>query len=447
LDETDIDSVAGFAFLMTDALMKPFTLPIIIGLLVVIILLACSAVISASEIAFFSLSPTQLKNIKAKKGSASELIISMLESPKYLLSTILIANNFVNVAIVIFSTFITNSLFELGPNPVLAFIIQVIVVTSLILILGEIMPKIYSAFNPVKVATMMSRSLNTMIVIFYPLSWLLVNSTAIVDKRLGKKGAQLSMSELSEAIELTADKNTPDDERKILQGIVKFSDTEAKEIMKSRIDITAVDISTSYHPLLKIILENGYSRIPAYQDGFDKIAGVLYVKDLLPHLDKPDDFDWQSLLRPAFFVPENKKINDLLVEFQKLKIHLAIVVDEYGGTSGIVTLEDIIEEIVGEISDEFDTEEDEINFTKIDDNNYIFEGKTLLNDFCRIIEIDDTIFDDVKGDSETLAGVILELEGKIPKINERTKFQNFEFKIKKVSNRRIEQILVKILNN
>jgi CBS domain containing-hemolysin-like protein len=208
-----------------------------------------------------------------------------------------------------------------------------------------------------------------------------------------------------------------------------------------------VDISTSYHPLLKIILENGYSRIPAYQDGFDKIAGVLYVKDLLPHLDKPDDFDWQSLLRPAFFVPENKKINDLLVEFQKLKIHLAIVVDEYGGTSGIVTLEDIIEEIVGEISDEFDTEEDEINFTKIDDNNYIFEGKTLLNDFCRIIEIDDTIFDDVKGDSETLAGVILELEGKIPKINERTKFQNFEFKIKKVSNRRIEQILVKILNN
>ena len=255
------------------------------------------------------------------------------------------------------------------------------------------------------------------------------------------------MSELSEAIELTSDKNTPDDERKILQGIVKFSDTEAKEIMKSRIDITAVDISTSYHPLLKIILENGYSRIPAYQDGFDKIAGVLYVKDLLPHLDKPDDFDWQALLRPAFFVPENKKINDLLVEFQKLKIHLAIVVDEYGGTSGIVTLEDIIEEIVGEISDEFDTEEDEINFTKIDDNNYIFEGKTLLNDFYRILEIDDTIFDDVKGDSETLAGVILELEGKIPKINERTKFQNFEFKIKKVSNRRIEQILVKILNN
>jgi gliding motility-associated protein GldE len=447
LDETDIDSVAGFAFLITDALMIPFSLPIIIGLLAVIILLACSAVISASEIAFFSLSPTQLKNIKAKKGSASELIISLLESPKYLLSTILIANNFVNVSIVILSTFITNNLFDLGPNPVLAFIIQVIVVTSLILILGEIMPKIYSAFNPVKVATIMARSINTMIVIFYPLSWFLVNSTVIVDKRLVKKGTQLSMSELSEAIELTSDKNTPDDERKILQGIVKFSDTEAKEIMKSRIDITAVDISTSYHPLLKIILENGYSRIPAYQDGFDKIAGVLYVKDLLPHLDKPDDFDWQALLRPAFFVPENKKINDLLVEFQKLKIHLAIVVDEYGGTSGIVTLEDIIEEIVGEISDEFDTEEDEINFTKIDDNNYIFEGKTLLNDFYRILEIDDTIFDDVKGDSETLAGVILELEGKIPKINERTKFQNFEFKIKKVSNRRIEQILVKILNN
>jgi len=447
LDDTDIDSVAGVALMITDALMKPFTLPIIIGLLAVIILLACSAVISASEIAFFSLSPTQIKSIKSKKDRANELIISMLESPKYLLSTILIANNFVNVAIVILSTFITNGLFDLGPNPVLAFIIQVIVVTSLLLMLGEIMPKIYSAFNPVKVALSMAKPLNTLIVIFYPLSWLLVNSSAVVDKRLGKKGTQLSMSELSEAIELTSGANTPDDERKILKGIVKFSDTEAQEIMKSRIDTTAVDITTTYHELLKIILENGYSRIPAYQDSFDKISGVLYVKDLLPHLDKPDNFDWQALLRPAFFVPENKKINDLLVEFQKLKIHLAIVVDEYGGTAGIVTLEDIIEEIVGEISDEFDTEEDEINYTKIDDNNYIFEGKTLLNDFCRILEIDDTIFDVVKGDSETLAGVILELEGKIPKINERTKFQNFEFKIKKVSNRRIEQILVKILNN
>jgi len=422
------------------------TLPIIIGFMAVIVLIACSAFISGSEIAYFSLTPTQIKSLRSKKGKINELILSLLEAPKQLLATILIANNFINVAIVILSTFIINGLFDLTAYPVLSFIIQVIVVTSFILILGEIMPKIYSAFNPVKVAMMMARPIKTLITIFYPLSSLLVKSSAIIDKRISRKGTQLSMSELSEAIELTSDENTPAEERKILKGIVKFSDTEAKEIMKSRVDVTAVDVLTSYHQLLKIILDSGYSRIPAYQENFDKISGILYVKDLLPHLDKPDDFEWNSLLRPAFFVPENKKINDLLLEFQKMKIHLAIVVDEYGGTSGIVTLEDIIEEIVGEISDEFDTEEDEINYTKIDEHNYIFEGKTLLNDFCKILEIDDTVFDDVKGESETLAGLILELEGKIPKVNERTKFHDFEFKIKKVDNRRIEQILVKILN-
>jgi len=231
-----------------------------------------------------------------------------------------------------------------------------------------------------------------------------------------------------------------------LKGIVKFGDIDAKEIMKSRVDVTAVDVSTSYDTLLEIILDAGYSRIPAYKDSFDRISGILYVKDLLPHLDKKPDFDWSKLLRPAFFVPENKKISDLLQEFQLKKIHMAVVVDEYGGTSGIVTLEDIIEEIVGEISDEFDTEEDEISYKKLDDHNYLFEGKTLLNDFCKILEIDDRVFEEVKGDSETLAGLILELEGKIPKVNESTKFQNFEFKIRKVDNRRIEQIHVKILN-
>jgi len=444
LDE--LGSISEATFLITGILMKPLTLPIIIGFLVVFVLVACSAVISGSEIAFFSLSPTQINNFKLKKSKTNELIINLLESPKHLLATLLIANNFVNVGIVILSTFIINGLFDLTDYPIISFIIQVIVVTSFILIFGEIMPKIYSAFNPVKVASIMAHPLKTLIMVFYPLSSLLVHSSSIIDKRISRKGIQLSMSELSEAIELTSNENTPDEERKILKGIVKFSDTEAKEIMKSRVDVTAIDVTTTYHNLLKIILECGYSRIPAYQENFDKISGILYVKDLLPHLDKPDVFDWQSLLRQAFFVPENKKINDLLLEFQKMKIHLAIVVDEYGGTSGIVTLEDIIEEIVGEISDEFDTEEDEINFTKIDDNNYIFEGKTLLNDFCKILQIDDTIFDVKKGDSETLAGLILEIEGKIPKVNECTKFRQFEFKIKKVDNRRIEQILVKILN-
>jgi gliding motility-associated protein GldE len=254
------------------------------------------------------------------------------------------------------------------------------------------------------------------------------------------------MSELSEAIELTSDEETPEEERKILKGIVKFGDMFVKEIMKARIDVTAVEVKTTYDKLLELILSAGYSRIPAYSDNFDKISGILYIKDLLPHLKKPANFNWSALLRPAFFVPENKKINDLLQEFQEKKIHMAIVVDEYGGTSGIVTLEDIIEEIVGEISDEFDTEEDEITYTKINDKNYIFEGKTLINDFCKILKIEDKDFDEVKGDSETLAGLILEIEGRIPLANSSTKFQNFEFKIKKVSNRRIEEVLVKILD-
>nr|NQU93409.1 gliding motility-associated protein GldE [Bacteroidota bacterium] len=411
-----------------------------------LILIVFSALVSGSEIAFFSLNPTQIKSLRSRKNSTNDLIISLLEIPKRLLATILIANNFVNVAIVILSTFIIGGLFNLNEYPVLAFVVQVVVVTSLLLIMGEIIPKIYASFNPISFAMFMAKPLKTMVTIFYPLSSMLVKSSKIIDRRISKKGPQLSMSELSEAIELTAAEDAPEEEKKILKGIVKFGDTDTKEIMKSRIDVTAVDItSTSYHNLLKIILECGYSRIPAYEDNFDHISGILYVKDLLPHLGKPNDFDWPSLLRPAFFVPENKKINDLLQEFQKKKIHLAIVVDEYGGTSGIVTLEDIIEEIVGEISDEFDTEEDEINFTKLDNNNYLFEGKTLLNDFCKILQIDDKIFEEVKGDSETLAGLILEIEGKIPKLNDSTNFRNFEFKIKKVDNRRIEQILVQVI--
>jgi gliding motility-associated protein GldE len=253
------------------------------------------------------------------------------------------------------------------------------------------------------------------------------------------------MSELSEAIELTSGKDTPEEERKILKGIVKFSDIDVKEIMKSRVDVTAIDVSNKYSTVLATILDCGYSRIPTFEVSFDNIAGILYVKDLLPHLDKGDDFKWQKLLRPAFFVPENKKINDLLQEFQQKKIHLSIVVDEYGGTSGIVTLEDIIEEIVGEISDEFDTEDDELSFTKINDKNYLFDAKTLINDFCKVLEIDDKIFEDLKGDSETLAGLILEVEGKIPKANESSIIKGFEFKVKKVSYRRIEEVLVKIL--
>jgi len=430
--------------ILSDAILKPLTFPLVISFVVMLVLILCSALVSGSEIAFFSLNPTQLKSLKSEKSTLSNLIINLLERPKRLLATILIANNFVNVAIVILSTYIIDAMFNLN-NQVLAFTIQVVVVTSLLLILGEIMPKIYSAVNPDKFARIMARPLRTLVTVFYPLSSFLVKSSNLIDKRISNKGMQISMSELSEAIELTSDEDTPEEERKILKGIVKFGDIDVKEIMKSRVDVTAVDVSTTYSELLKIILDCGYSRIPTFEENFDNIAGILYVKDLLPHLDKGDDFEWQQLLRPAFFVPENKKINDLLQEFQKKKIHLSIVVDEYGGTSGIVTLEDIIEEIVGDISDEFDTEDDEVSYTKINDTTFLFDAKTLLNDFCKILEIDDKIFEDVKGDSETLAGLILEVEGKIPKPNEISKIKSFEFQVKKADHRRIEEILVKLL--
>lgn len=444
MEDTDIDSYVELLPVLAASFLQPVGIPVITGLLAMLVLIICSAMVSGAEIAFFSLGPTQIKTLRSEKPKGGEVLLGLLEHPKRLLATILIANNFINVAIIILSTFVISNLFNLSVNPLLAFLIQVVAVTALLLILGEIMPKILAAFRPMKFALFMTPPFKYLIGIFYPLSTILVKSSGIIDRRLNTKNQQLSMSDLSQAIELTSDENTPDEERKILKGIVKFGDIEAKEIMKPRLDVTAVEVDESYHALLNIILEAGYSRIPVYKESFDKIVGILYVKDLLPHLEKPDDFKWHELVRPAFFVPETKRINQLLQDFQKKKIHLAIVVDEYGGTSGIVTLEDIIEEIVGDISDEFDTVEDEVNFTKIDDHTYVFEGKTQLNDFCKIMDIENDVFEDIKGDSDTLAGLVIELEGKIPDVNHSTKFQNFEFKSIKVDNRRILEIQVKV---
>ena len=444
MEDPDVASLLKELLLLNEVFFRPVTFHVILGVVVMLMLLIVSALISGSEIAFFSLNPTQRKQLRADHNSTHDLVNELLERPKRLLATILITNNFVNVAIIVLSTYVVANLVDLSRSPVFAFVVQVVVVTSLLLIVGEIMPKIYASSNPMKFAVFMARPLRTLITIFYPLSSLLVKSSSLIDRRLQRNPPQLSMSELSEAIELTSNIDTDEDDRKILKGIVKFGDIDAKEIMKPRLDVTAVEINTSYAALMELILDAGYSRIPAYTDNFDKIVGILYVKDLLPHLDEPADFNWKTLLRPAFFVPENKKINDLLQEFQQKKIHMAIMVDEYGGTSGIVTLEDVLEEIVGEISDEFDSEEDEIAYTKIDNNNYLFEGKILLNDFCKILNIEDRLFEYIKGDSETLAGLILEIEGRIPPVNASTKFLNFEFIIKKVSNRRIEEILTKI---
>lgn len=293
---------------------------------------------------------------------------------------------------------------------------------------------------------MISGFMKTLAWVFHPLSLVLVRSTSFIDKRIKRKGHEVSLSELGEAIEITADKATPEEDRKIMKGIVKFGDIEVKEIMKPRIDVTSVDISTPFEELMNIIMNSGYSRIPVYEDSFDKVQGILYIKDLLPYLDQPAGINWPDLMRPAFFVPENKKINDLLQEFRAKKIHLAIVVDEYGGTSGIVTLEDIIEEIVGEINDEFDIEEEEIIYSQIDERNYVFEGKTLLNDFCKIMGVEDKMFVNVKGESDTLAGLLLELMGKIPVKDESIEFDHFIFKVEAVDKRRIKRIHVTIKN-
>lgn len=435
------------AIVLAENIFKAFTPAVAISIFIMILLLVCSALISGSEIAFFSLDPPHLKQLRGEKSKKNSLIIRLLERPKRLLATILISNNFVNVAIVILSTYITTELFYFKNFPVLAFVIQVIVVTSLILLIGEILPKIYATQYALRFARMMVIPLNFLQKFFYPLSSVLVRSTSFIDKRLAKKSSNISMSELSEAIDIASNGDTSEEETQILKGIVKFGDIEVKEIMKSRTDVTAVSTEMKFNELLEKILNSGYSRIPAFEETFDNIQGILYIKDLLPYLDKDDDFKWQDLLRQAFFVPENKKISDLLKEIQDKKIHLAIVVDEYGGTSGIVTLEDILEEIVGEISDEFDDEADEVLFKKLDDQNYIFEAKISLNDFCKITGIENDYFDNVKGESDSLAGLILEIEGKIPQKEANIKYRNFTFKILAADKRRIKQIKVTITNN
>ena len=400
--------------------------------------------ISGSEVAFFSLNPTQLKDIEESSGRSSRTVLDLLGKPKRLLATILITNNFINVAIVVLSVFITNELINQMQYPLLAFLVQVVVVTALILLFGEIIPKMYAATRAVNFATDMALPLNGLSKFFFPLSSILVKSTSFIDRRLAKKGVDISISDLSDAIDITSDETTPEDEKKILRGIVKFGDIEVSEIMRSRIDVVAIEMEEPFDDIMEKILNSGFSRIPVYEETFDQIKGILYVKDLLPHLDENKGFQWNSLIREAFFVPENKKISDLLKEFQEKKIHMAIIVDEYGGTSGLVTLEDIIEEIVGDITDEFDSHDEEVDYQRIDEHNYVFEGKTTINDFCKILGIEDSIFNQVKGDSDSLAGLILEMEGKIPEKKAIISYRNFNFMVMEADDRRIQRIKVTI---
>lgn len=416
------------------------TTPVIIQLAVLVLLLICSAFLSGSEVAYFSLGPSNIDELAENQSRNSSAVLSLLAKPEELLSTILIANNFVNVGIVLLSAYISEQLFEFPGHPVISLLIKVAIITFILLLFCEIIPKVYAAKANVRFTLIMAMPLKVCEKIFRPLSVFLIKSTSLIKRRMVKKDQGISKGELSEAISLASGENKEDE--KILKGIVKFGNIEATEIMRPRIDIMAIDIKTPFRDVMTRVIDSGYSRIPVYSGTLDKIQGILYVKDILPHYHKPGSFKWQSLLRPPYFVPENKKINDLLEEFQTKKMHLAIVIDEYGGTSGIITLEDILEEIVGEIPDEH--EADNIYFEKVDDNIYIFEGKTLLNDFFKVLEIEKDPFEEVRGDSDTLAGLVLELSGEIPGPGFSIDFKNYRFHILAADKRRIQKLRVEI---
>ena len=429
-----------FISITTLAFLKPLEPDTVISIIVLIGLLATSALISGAEEAFFALKPQELIKIKKQKSRKAKLIKNFLSKPKELLATILIANNFVNVGIIILATYISAALFDFQGIDWLQFLVQIVIITFLLLLFGEVLPKVYANNNAVSFAKFMSIPLSFLEKIFTPISLILISSTRIIDRKTKNKGHNLSVDDLSNALELTSNANEDKDEKKILEEIVKFGNTDVKQIMRSRIDITALEYKSSYTEVLKTIKKTGFSRIPIYEETFDIIKGVLYIKDLLPYLNNGSKFKWNELIREVFFVPENKKIDDLLKEFQEKKIHLAIVVDEYGGTSGIVTLEDIIEEIVGDISDEFD--DDDIVYSKLDSTNYVFEGKTALNDFYRILNIDGEEFEQAKGESDSLAGFIIENTGTIPEKDEKITFSNYTFTIEDVNDRRITRIKV-----
>jgi len=415
----------------------------IIGIVVLIMLLFASALMSGSEVAFFSLSPADINKLKASKNKRSEAVLKLYNMPDKLLSTILVANNSINIAIVILASFISIRSFDFSNTPVLGFIIEVVAITFLILFFGEIMPKVYATQNILPVALVMALPLLVLEKIFKPVTSVLIFSSSFVKRRTIPGQNNLSMDDLSDALDLTADDYHEDE--KILKGIVKFGNINVSAIMCPRVDVTAFDISSGFCHIIPQIIESGFSRIPVYSGSFDNVKGILYAKDVLPYTNNPDSFKWQALMRPPYFVPETKKINDLLKEFQIKKIHMAVVIDEYGGTSGIVTLEDILEEIVGEIGDEGD--DDQGMYRLVDENTYIFEGKVLLNDFYRIYNIEGDPFEAVRGESETLAGLILELTGEIPKNGHVIKVDGFTFRIESVDKRRIREIRVTIDKN
>ena len=411
------------------------TISAIIAIVLAGLLLLVSGFASASEIAFFSLSPSDLNAIDEKKHPSDEKIRKLLDDTERLLATILITNNFVNVTIIMLCNFFFMSVFEFH-SPIAEFLILTVILTFLLLLFGVIMPKIYSAQKTLAFCRFSAPGIWMFRSLFYPVASMLVRSTSFLNKHFARKNHNISVDELSHALELT-DKAELKEENNILEGIIRFGGETAKEVMTSRLDVVDLDIRTPFKDVLQCIIENAYSRIPIYSENRDNIKGILYIKDLLPHLNKVD-FRWQSLIRPAYFVPETKMIDDLLRDFQANKIHIAIVVDEFGGTSGIVTMEDIIEEIVGEIHDEYDDEER--TYAVLNDHTWVFEAKTQLTDFYKITKVDEEVFDEVAGDSDTLAGLLLELKGEFPALHEKVTYDHYEFEVLEMDNRRILKV-------
>ena len=434
--------ITSFFEALSDVSFQSPSVGVVLSSVLAIVLLAMSGFASASEIAFFSLSPTDLSELDPEHHAKDRGIVLLRDDSERTLATILITNNFVNVTIIMLCNLVFASIIHFGPKAVwLEFVSLTVLLTFLLLLFGEIMPKVYSRQNALRFCRFSVGGILFLRKLFWPLETILIKSGGFAERVMQKKNRQLSVDDLEQALELT-DKEDIKDEQSMLQGIIRFGDETVKEVMTSRQDIVNLDILSNFSDVLKCVVENNYSRIPVYQDNTDNIRGILYIKDLLPHLSKPAGFRWQSLIRPPYFVPETKKIDDLLREFQENKVHIAIVVDEYGGTSGLVTLEDILEEIVGEINDEYD--EEEKVYSKLNYNTYLFEGKVLLTDFCKILNIDDSEFEEIEGDADSLAGLLLELKGDFPSAHEKIDYKNFTFEILSIEERRISRVKVTI---
>lgn len=408
-------------------------------ILLILVLLMMSGLISGSEVAFFSLKANDID--EEEKDAKIKLL---LEKPRKLLATILILNNLINVFIVTISTYATWQLVGDKNAGGAAIAVLTTIITILIIFFGEIVPKVFASHDPIRFARITARFLFLMSRVLQPISWFLISVSNVVERRVQRKGYNVSVDELNQALDITTEGETTEEEKGILKGIVNFGTLSVKQIMRSRVDITAFDMEIDFHELMDQINKTGFSRIPVYNETIDKVEGVLYIKDILPHVNEDENFNWQEKLRPVFFVPESKKIDDLFKDFQEKQVHMAIVIDEYGGTEGLITMEDIIEEIVGDINDEFD-EEIEVNFRKIDKNTYIFEGKTSLNDFCKILQVESALFDPVKGESESLGGLLLEIDKKLPYAGEQIEYANFMFTIVAVDQKRIKRI--RVVNN